>query len=163
MRGQKNSEFTRTRFLSGSKMGIFLRSFIFGLFGVELRTSIGLSSLNFLQGYEKYQISSCPQLHRKMSSQMFFGKVIGLFQTSLPFNGQLECSVHILRGPCPSLSYNNGVCSCLLLLCTQTSKSVIILLTAKLLCSSSSTLGFPGNIIMPRLGGQLQFIDTDGS
>ena len=37
------------------------------------------------------------------------------------------------------------------LLCTQTSKSVIILLTAKLLCSSSSTLGFPGNIIMPRL------------
>ena len=32
------------------------------LLGVELRKSIALTSLNFLKGYEKSQIWSCPQL-----------------------------------------------------------------------------------------------------
>ena len=36
--------------------GDFLMNFRFWLGGVELRKSISLSSLNFLQGYEKCQI-----------------------------------------------------------------------------------------------------------
>jgi hypothetical protein len=39
----------------------FLTNVRFWLLGIELRKSIALSSLNFLQGHEKYHIGSCPQ------------------------------------------------------------------------------------------------------
>ena len=44
------------------KHGHFWINFRFWLVWVELRKSKALSSLNFLQTHEKYQIGSCPQL-----------------------------------------------------------------------------------------------------
>ena len=56
MRGQIVFEFSWTWVLNCSNKGFFLMNCRFWLLGVELRKSISLSSLNFLEGYEKCQI-----------------------------------------------------------------------------------------------------------
>ena len=100
-------EFTGTCFLSCSNMD-FLVNFRFWLVWLELRKSKALSSLNFLQRNEKYQIGSCSQLFYAQESifTIFFQNNIGSQYSYRGFwvphtllNGQFECSVHILRGP----------------------------------------------------------------
>ena len=57
-----SNAFTATCFFKLLKYGHFWINLRFWLVWVELRKSKALSSLNFLQRHEKYQIGSCPQL-----------------------------------------------------------------------------------------------------
>ena len=108
MRGQLSFENSRTWFLSCSNIRHFLMNFKFWLLRVEFSKSLSLSSLNFMRGYEKCQIGSCPLLLYTQESiftffsKIFLGlsKVIGVFVPTLLKNGKFEFSIHFFRGPC---------------------------------------------------------------
>ena len=78
------------------KHGHFWINLRFCLVWVELRKSKALSSLNFLQRHEKYQIGSMKRI-LGISKAIIKG-----YWVPLLYIWQFECSVHIFRGPCMS-------------------------------------------------------------